>query len=287
MNERATVRDRLEIAGVGKTPPVRDDPRSIPEMVLFAVEAALRDAGIGFEAVDAVTTASVDLFDGLTASNIAITEVVGAVMKPETRIAGDGLCAVVHAAAQVWSGAYDTVLVVAHGKGSMVTPDAVSRWAMDPIALQPLGVDDAVCAGLVAQARAAGDPATRRRWARRVVTRRAAAPASGGAVPLTVDAVLSAPMVADPITELMCAPVADQACAVVVRRLDEHRASRPRPTIVVRGVGHDIGPHGLADPQFARWNGLSRAVGRACAGRGTRSLEGRLPFAGAVMSLSS
>lgn len=75
------------VAGCGQIGPVADDPRSIPEIVLQAVEGALEDAGITHKDIDAVVTASVDILDGLTASNIAVTEVVGAVMKPEARIA--------------------------------------------------------------------------------------------------------------------------------------------------------------------------------------------------------
>jgi len=147
-------RPRVTIAGIGDTGPSLDDPRSIPELVLEAVEKALADAGLGYGDLDSVVSASVDLFDGLTASNLAITEVVGAVMKPETRIAADGLCAAIHAACQLWSGAYETVLVVAHSKPSMAPHRALTPWAMDPIFLQPLGIDFDVCAGL--QASAAG-----------------------------------------------------------------------------------------------------------------------------------
>ena len=63
---------------------------SIVSMVYGAVRKWLNDAGERISDVAAIVTASVDLFDGKTASSIYITEVVGAVMKPETRIAGDG-----------------------------------------------------------------------------------------------------------------------------------------------------------------------------------------------------
>ncbi|MBI5477629.1 MAG: thiolase domain-containing protein, partial [Deltaproteobacteria bacterium] len=72
----------VAITGVGQSGPAAGDPRSIPEMVLEAVEGALEDAVLGWNEIDAVVTASVDLFDGMTASNVAVTEVVGAVMKP-------------------------------------------------------------------------------------------------------------------------------------------------------------------------------------------------------------
>jgi acetyl-CoA acetyltransferase len=231
-------------------------------MVLDAVEAALDDAKLGFDAVDAVVTASVDLFDGLTASNVAVTEVVGAVMKPETRIAADGQCALAHAACQIWAGAYDTVLVVAHGKPSMAPHHALTAWAMDPIHVQPLGVDFLVCAGLVAQALAGRDADAVSRWARTAAARRGAASTRGVAGPCTSDEILASPAVATPLTEQMCAPLADAACAVVLRRLDEGDESDTR--VLLRGIGHDLDVHSLGDRDLTRWDGLGRAYARAC-----------------------
>ncbi|MBW1905964.1 MAG: hypothetical protein JRJ24_11770 [Deltaproteobacteria bacterium] len=256
-------RPSIWIAGLGETGPVAADARSIPEMVLDAVEAALDDAKLSFDAVDAVVTASVDLFDGLTASNVAVTEVVGAVMKPETRIAADGQCAFAHAACQIWAGAYETVLVVAHGKPSMAPHHALTAWAMDPIHVQPLGVDFLVCAGLVAQALAGRDADAVSRWARTAAARRRAATSRGVAGACTSDEVLASPAVATPLTEQMCAPLADAACAVVLRRLDEGDETDTR--VLLQGVGHDLDVHSLGHRDLTSWNGLGRAYERACA----------------------
>lgn len=108
------------------------------------------DAGVAFDHVDAVVTASVDLFDGLTASNVAVTEVIGAVMKAETRVAGDGLLAVCQGAMSILAGSYETVLVVAHCKASMGDRWDITNWTYDPIYQQPLGPDDYITAGLQA-----------------------------------------------------------------------------------------------------------------------------------------
>jgi 3-oxoacyl-[acyl-carrier-protein] synthase III len=60
----------------GKVEPEKADD-SIVSMVYQAVRKCLEDAGETMSAVDAVVTASIDLLDGKTASNISITEVVG------------------------------------------------------------------------------------------------------------------------------------------------------------------------------------------------------------------
>ena len=253
-------RPPVNVAGVGGTGPVARDMRSIPEMVHRAVEQALADAQLDHSDIDSVVTASVDLFDGLTASNIAVTEVVGAVMKPETRIAADGLCAVLHAACQIWSGTYDNVLVVAHGKASMAPYFDLTGWAMDPITLQPLGVDFLVCAGLQAHSAAIVDPSASERWANIAATRRtAAAEVEGLAESYGAHDVAASRVVASPITHLMCAPLADAACAVVLRRTGAPSARG----VSLTGIGHDLDAHQLGDRDIGRWTGLERALDRA------------------------
>lgn len=253
------MRPDIVVTGVGETTLVPADSRSIPEMVLEAVEAALAEAEIGHADIDAVTTASVDLFDGITASNIAVTEVVGAVMKPEARISADGLVAIAHAACQIWAGAYQTVLVVAHAKASIAPHQRLTQWAMDPIHIQPLGVDFLTCAGLQARILADRDPGAEKRWAEIVAKRR------NGVT--SVEEILASPSVASPLRQGMCAPMGDGASAVVLRA-----AKKGLRGPVLSGVGYDLEPHALGDRDLTRWSGMERALDRACkaAGYGDR-----------------
>ncbi|MFQ5525248.1 MAG: hypothetical protein ACE5GX_03225 [Thermoanaerobaculia bacterium] len=260
MSGRTKNKSAAWIAGTGEAGPLSEDERSIPEMVLVAVEAALEDAGLGFDDINAVVTASVDLFDGLTASNVAVTEVVGAVMKPETRVAADGLCAAIHAVCQIHAGAYDTVLVVAHGKASMASYEQLTPWAMDPVYLQPVGVNFLVCAGLQAHAVAEGDETAERAWAELAAQRRRDAARQRVAPPLTAEEVLDSPVVASPLRRGMCAPTADGACAVVLRG-QERDGSAHGP--FVTGVGYDLSPHAPGDRDLTEWEGLRRACDRA------------------------
>lgn len=256
---------RVCVAGCGETAPVPVDPRSIPEMVCEAVQAAYADARCTHAEVDAVVTASVDLLDGLTASNIAVAEVVDAVMKPETRISADGLAAALHAAAQIRAGAYDTVLVVAHAKASMADYYGLTRWAMDPIHLQPLGIDFLACAGLQASALAAEDPTAERRWAQTVAERRRGAD-SVFRLSRSADEIRTSAFIAPPIREAMCAPLGDAACAVIL-------TTAPRTTeasaVRIAGAGWDLEAHSLGERDLRRWKGLARAWRRACADGGT------------------
>ena len=250
------------ISGWGQVGPVAEDTRSIPEMVLVAVEAALESSGLDYTDIDAVVTASVDLFDGLTASNIAVTEVVGAVMKPETRIAADGLCAAIHAACQINAGAYDTVLVVAHAKASIADYQTLTQWALDPIYLQPLGLDFLSCAGLQASAMAAGNQRVIERWAEIAAQRRSCS----ARLPerwITAHEILESPLVATPLRADMCAPMGDGASACVLQRTDAD--STPACEIRITGIGHDLAPNALGDRDLTESAGLARACKRAYA----------------------
>ncbi|TAK43640.1 MAG: hypothetical protein EPO27_14525 [Betaproteobacteria bacterium] len=276
MNAPNGDRRPIFIVGVGETGPVAQDPRSIPEMVLAAVDKALADAGMGHDDIDAIVTASIDLFDGLTASNIAVTEVVGAVMKPETRIAADGLAAAIHAACELRSEAYQTVLVAAHGKASMSDFRSLTRWAMDPIHLQPLDADFLVCAGLQASAMAAADGGAQRRWAELAARRRSSAAPGGFAAALPAEAVLASPVVAAPLREAMCAPLGDGAAAVV---LSVRPPAPGRRSVRLAGMGYDLEAHAIGDRELTRWEGLGRALRRACADAGITSEEAAIDLA--------
>jgi len=256
-----SLRRPVFVCGLGETGVVAEDPRSIAEMVLQAVQAAYADAGCTHADVDAVVSASIDLLDGLTASNIAVTEVVDAVMKPETRISADGLAAALHAAAQIAAGSYDTVLVVAHAKASMADYEALTRWALDPIHLQPLGVDFLACAGLQARMLAEDDTGAARRWAEIAATRRREG-SSAFSGQCSADEILASPLVAAPLRAGMCAPLGDAACAVVLS------VQGRRTPVRLAGLGWDLEAHSLGDRDLSRWDGLARAFGRACGAAG-------------------
>ena len=250
--------ERVAVAGTGRAPfRLGNGDQSIVELVAEAVEAAVGDAGIELADVNAAVTASVDLWDGRTASNVSLTEVVGAVMRPETRIAADGLAAFAHATMTVAAGAHETVLCVAHCKPSEADHLALTAWTLDPVLLQPLGLDDAACAGLQAAACGA-DP---ERWAEAVVRarERAAHDPLGPGLPVPeAGEVTAAPPLARPLTEAMAAPLLDGAVAAVLTR-SAGASGRPR----VAGFGYAIDEHYLGDRDLAGVPALRSAAARA------------------------
>jgi len=242
------------LLGYGHTPYEPQPQCSIPELVHQAVQATLRDAHFSIQDIDAIVTASVDLWDGLTASNVAVTEVVGAVMKPETRVAGDGLLAACQAAMSILAGSYEVVLVVAHGKGSMADRWALSNWTFDPLYQQPLGLDDLTAAALQAQVYLDRYRISPRAPAGVVVKNRC----EPG---LTVDDVLASPVLAPPIHELEVTPIADGACALVLTAAS-HIPEGKRPPVRIWGFGYAIESHYLGDRDLADPAALREAARR-------------------------
>lgn len=255
---------RVAVVGVAQTPYAPGQKETIPELVYAAVQGALADAGIGIDAVDHVVTASIDLWDGLTASNIAITEVVGAVMRPEARVAGDGLLAAIHAYMVAASGHHDIVLLVAHAKCSATDHWAASNWTFDPVYQQTLGLDYLVAGGLQADAYCSAYGIERRHLAAVVVKNRANGsgnPVVRGVTPVTAGAVLAAPLLAAPLGELDCAPATDGACALVLAAAPV--AGRFPRAVWIQGLGYCQDAHYLGDRALAEPRALVRAARRA------------------------
>ncbi|MCP4757184.1 MAG: hypothetical protein GY866_40490 [Proteobacteria bacterium] len=236
---------------------------SIVSMVYGAVRRCMDDAGEGMPAVDAVVTASVDLLDGKTASNISITEVVGAVMKPETRIAGDGLFALAHAAMTILSGQYRRVLVVAHSKASEGDQEKLSNWTYDPVFQQPLDLTDSVALGLQAQAFLRSDPAglAEAKARAELVAALSAGDCQSENIlsscgDLNVDKVLASRISFSPLHELEIAGPGDGAAAVLLE-------SGENEGVELQGFGYSFDRHYLGDRDLSRSRALIEAAARA------------------------
>ncbi len=270
---------KVAIIGIGQTRYEIKEDQTIPEMVYEAVQLALRDAHRSIKDIDNVVTASVDLWDGLTASNVAITEVVGAVMKPEARISADGSLACVQACMSLLAGVYKTTLVVAHCKGSMSDHYNLTNWTFDPIYQQPLGLDDLTAAALQARVCLQNHQFTEEECAHVVVrSRRNATKNPSAYLPeeeVTVQDVLNSPVLADPIRELETAPICDGACALVLARAEQARTISPKP-IWVQGLGYCLEAHYLGDRDLADPLALKEAARRAYAMAGVTEPAGQI-----------
>ncbi len=255
--------DKVFIVGVSQTKFEADKGyQTIPEMIFEVVLDVLADANVSIDDIDAIVTSSVDLWDGGTATNALITDAVGAVMKPETRVASDGLGALMQGAMMIMADAADLILIVSHGKGSMAPQLSISNWTFDPIYQQTLGLDYLIAGALSARDYMGKYGISEEGCA--LASVKALKNAMGNPYAqmsgnITIDDVMDSKPLASPIKELDFAPASDGACAVIISSKEKAKALNV-PCVEIRGMGsvHDI--HYLAHRDLS---GGRAAVGAA------------------------
>jgi hypothetical protein len=131
---------RIGIAGWSVLPPRPEIPGALDELIYSSTSGALENAGLTIGEVDGVSMASSDLNDGRAISTMTLTGSTGSFHKSEMRVCNDGLAAVWMGAAEVGSGAADTLMVCAWNKLSdVVDPAAIPALAMEPTLHRALG----------------------------------------------------------------------------------------------------------------------------------------------------
>ncbi|MCU1480938.1 MAG: hypothetical protein JWQ19_1724 [Subtercola sp.] len=124
---------KIGIAGWSLLPPSAEIPGALDELIYSSTSQALVDAGITIAEIDGVCMASSDLNDGRAISTMTLTGSTGSFHKSEMRVCNDALAAVWMGAAEVGSGAAQTLIVCAWNKFSdVVDPAAIPALALEP-----------------------------------------------------------------------------------------------------------------------------------------------------------
>jgi len=247
--------------------------QTISEMVFEIAQKALEDAGISWEDLNYTITSSVDLWDGLTASNATLTEVVGAVMKPEMRVAGDGLTAAFQGMLTILSGAADLVLVLSYSKESMSSRWGITNWVFDPIYQQTLGLDYLSAAALQAQAYFSRYGITEEACARVVVKNLSDAQKNLFAQrrpKVSVQEVMNSEVLASPIKALDVSPISDGGAAVILASERMIREKKAEPVWIL-GAGRSLENHYLGERDLAEGEALRQAGQKAYALAGIKN----------------
>jgi acetyl-CoA acyltransferase len=247
------------IVGVGLTPFGRFTEQSLSELAGQAIAAALADAGISGAEVQAAFVAN--SMASVTTGQVAV--VGQAVLRP-LGYAGIPVYNIDNACAASSSALDLAVQCVESGRASVVLVVGVEKLfaaargdsyralngAVDTAFLAASGVDAAAESVFVAaiyperlgryRARYGLSPSTLAEIAVKNRAHAALNPCAQYTAPITVDDVLGARMVAEPLTALMCAPISDGASAVVVMSRDRALASGLRP-VWIRGIATGMG----------------------------------------------
>lgn len=260
---------RIGIVGVSKTKYGIRPEQHLMDVAYEPVETLLRETGLRFtddgSGIDCTVTCSQDHWDGWTISSKNALDGAGGHLRPEEKVADDGAYALYYAALCVMGGHYDSALVVAHTKESQVDGRFIHNAALEPLYTRMLGLDFTSCAALQARQYMEAFAIPAEQCAGVAVKNRRNGmgnPFAQKAEILTVDDVLCAPMLCDPIREHEAKPVSDGACALLVATEEKVLRWTDRP-VWIAGMGccydrHYPGYRDLCDPVSLR-----EAAGRA------------------------
>lgn len=262
---------RVGICAVAQTPFKRDYwEERFQGMALIVLESLLEQTGLKFgesNGIQASISVSDDIFDARTISDNAMTDVLGAHLGCEEKVAQEGAQALYYALAMIGSGHVDTVLVMGHCKESQgQSRNMVTHMAFDPFYTRPVGMDFQAAAGLQAHAYLQKSGIREDQLARIVV--RARNNAKRFPLPLEIDPVGTSdvqcsPMLADPIRSLHAYPVTDGAIGMIVAAEEQARAICPNP-VWITGVGNCMDSFFLGDRDITSNFAIETAMERAC-----------------------
>ena len=241
----------------------------LSEMIYEVVKEVLEKTGLKFtedgSGIDSTVSCSQDLWDGRTISGTWCIDVAGGHLRPEEKVAGDGVSAVAYAAMQVLSGHYDIVLVVAYCRES-ITQGRLAEWmSVDPIFYRMLGLD--FCSAAALQARRYMDKygITSEQCAKEVVRSHRNAksnPCAQAPKDLSVEDVLRSPILSAPIRSLDAKPTSDGACALILAGEGKAKKLTDKP-VWIKGMGSCYDVHFLGDRDLADCDSLVLAAKQA------------------------
>ncbi len=261
---------RVAICAVAQTTYEKDKWRQrFQGMALEVLESLLNRTGLDFSEKNGIgmsINVSDDIFDARTISDNAMTDVLGAHLRCEEKVAQEGAQAVYYGLAAIMSGHTDLVLIIGHCKESQAkSRNMVTHHAFDPFYTRPVGMDFCAAAGLQAQLYAGKANITDRQLAGVVVRARnngAKNPFTPEAISVSEKEVLESPMLADPIRQLHAYPVSDGAVGMILASEERAKEITKHP-VWIKGVGNCIDSFFLGDRDLASNFALKKAARRA------------------------
>jgi len=250
---------QVAVIGAGMTRFGKHLDRSLKDLAREAVEAALHAAGVEKDAIEAATVgnAVAGLITGQECirGQVVLRELgIGGIPVINTENACASSSTAFHLAwLYVASGLYDTVLAVGLEKlfhpdkrrtfeaiASGLDVELAEAFARQMSGEQSSGAGEARSVFMDYYANLARQHMVRYGTTREQYARIAAKNHTHGSLnphaqyqtPRTVEEVLSAPLIAEPLTRMMCSPIGDGAAAVLVTTTEKARQQTTRPVFV-------------------------------------------------------
>ncbi len=259
----------VAIVGAAQTPyRRRRDDANFAELVYEVTSGALADAGLEVGDIDNFITVSNDFWDGRTISSMAVQDACGSSFRGGRNVStveGDGTFGLLYGMMRILSGAYSTTLVVAHCKGSEGNMRQITNGMFDYIYTRPLGLEATGAAAMQARSYMDRHGLSEEDFACVSVKNRGNArrnPLAQLAGELTVDEVMSSPVLASPLKKHDISPISDGAAAVVLAHRNVAIKLGRKP-VWIKGIGHCSEAHFLGDRDLADAPALRDAARRA------------------------
>jgi acetyl-CoA C-acetyltransferase len=243
------VAKRVAVIGAGMTRFVRRAQETGKELSWIAASAALQNAGIPLDRVDAVCMGTApDAFDGVHRKGDYLADGSGAFGRPYIRTfvgGGTGVFVPIQGYYTVASGTADVVLVVAEEKMSSCQPHPQGAFLtiFDNIIERPLGPNLLWIFALEMRRYMETYGLSKRDIAEVAVKnkRNAAGHPSAllGQADITVEDVLASEVLADPVQRLDVSPISDGAVALVLASEDVAGSLTDAP-VWIQGVGWNL-----------------------------------------------
>ncbi|MFP4476308.1 MAG: thiolase C-terminal domain-containing protein [Desulfatibacillaceae bacterium] len=238
---------RVAVVGTGQTMHKSHRPDvNGQELINEAVQAALADADLTLDAIDAVVIGNMDHFEGINYVDCWSVDGSGGTNKPIIKLTTGGTTGSTLAIGgfhMVASGLFEKILVIGWEKNSESDTTGAITTAFDPIWDRP--VFAGAIAGLAAEGMAymTETGITDKDAARVSVRDRKHAcnnPHAQLRKEITVEEVLASPMLSDPIHLLDVCPRTDGACAVVMANEDVAEKICPRPAWIAATANRHV-----------------------------------------------
>ncbi len=243
-----------------------------PSLVYSVVKPLLAQLDIKIFDLDFTVTCASDFWDGRTISNMAINEVVGAYLRPESKVTSEGAQALFYAMIKLLSGEYDSALVTAHCKMSQSEPNQIAWGQGDPFFMRPVGVDDLNAAALQAGAYLNAYGITEEQCALVSVKNKGNAllnPFAQAGEQIGVDDVMRSPYLSSPIKALDRAPYSDGACALILATEAKAEQWSENP-VWIAGAGTSSDLFYIGDRNLKEFSSLKDAARKAYAMAGVQ-----------------
>jgi len=266
---------QVAVVGAGMTRFGKHQDRSMKDLAREAVENALRAAGIEKEAIEAaaVGNAVAGLITGQECirGQVVLREMgIGGIPVINTENACASSSTAFHLAwLYVASGMYDTVLAIGMEKlfhpdkkktfnaiGSAIDLELADEFARQMSGEQATGAGESRSVFMdyyanLARAHMARHGTTREQFARVAAknhTNGSLNPHAQFQTPRTVEDILAAPLIAEPLTRMMCSPIGDGAAAVVVTTAEKARQLTAKPVYVRASIVASSQQHAADEP---------------------------------------